>query len=98
MLSGISHDPLHRDIFTPLQLGAMICVPDPDELGEAGKMAAWMNREQVTVAHLTPAMAQLLTEMLDETTAYVASLRYAFLVGDALTRRDVANCASSLRI
>ena len=91
MLSGISHDPLHRDIFTPLQLGAMICVPDPDEIGDAGKMAAWMNREQVTVAHLTPAMAQLLTEMLDDTTDCVASLRYAFLVGDALTRRDVAN-------
>ena len=91
MLSGISHDPLHRDIFTPLQLGAMICIPDPDELGEAGKMAAWMKREQITVAHLTPAMAQLLTERLDDTTDCVASLRYAFLVGDALTRRDVAN-------
>src|SRR5262249_51501662 len=38
MLSGISHDPLHRDIFTPLQLGAMICVPDPDEIGDTGKM------------------------------------------------------------
>jgi non-ribosomal peptide synthetase component F len=27
MLSGLSHDPLHRDIFTPLQLGASICIP-----------------------------------------------------------------------
>ena len=29
MLSGLSHDPLHRDIFTPLQIGAAICVPRP---------------------------------------------------------------------
>ena len=28
MLSGLAHDPLHRDIFTPLQLGGTVCIPD----------------------------------------------------------------------
>ncbi|HEX9940915.1 MAG TPA: amino acid adenylation domain-containing protein, partial [Thermoanaerobaculia bacterium] len=91
MLSGLSHDPLQRDIFTPLQLGATICIPDPAEIGALGRMAEWMRRERVTVAHLTPAMGQLLTETAPGTPAVeVPSLRYAFLVGDVLTRVDVA--------
>ena len=61
MLSGLSHDPLQRDLFTPLYLGASIRVPDPDEVAP-GRLAAWMAREEVTVAHLTPAMGQVLTE------------------------------------
>ncbi len=87
MLSGLSHDPLQRDLFTPLYLGASIRVPDPDEVAPA-RLAAWMAREGVTVAHLTPAMGQVLTEGTEG--LEVASLRRVLLVGDALTRLDVA--------
>ncbi len=93
MLSGLAHDPLHRDVFTPLQLGAAIAVPDPREIGTPGYLAAWMRRERVTVTHLTPAMGQLLAgvESTDGAPAGgVPSLRWAFLVGDVLSRRDVA--------
>jgi amino acid adenylation domain-containing protein/non-ribosomal peptide synthase protein (TIGR01720 family) len=91
LLSGIAHDPLHRDVFTPLQLGASVCVPDPEEIPVPGRVAEWMRREGVTVAHLTPAMGQLLTEGASiEPGDAVTSLRYVFLVGDVLTRRDVA--------
>ena len=62
LLSGLSHDPLHRDIFTPLAFGATICVPDPEKVGTAGWLAAWMNEERITVANLTPAMVQLLVQ------------------------------------
>ena len=34
MCSGISHDPLQRDIFTPLFLGATIHVPDANDIGK----------------------------------------------------------------
>jgi amino acid adenylation domain-containing protein len=85
MLSGLAHDPLQRDIFTPLQIGAAVCIPDPEQMGSPGWLAEWMARERITIAHLTPAMGQLLTESGG---ARVPSLRYAFLVGDALTRRD----------
>ncbi|HEV7506854.1 MAG TPA: non-ribosomal peptide synthase/polyketide synthase [Thermoanaerobaculia bacterium] len=88
MLSGLSHDPLQRDLFTPLFLGAAICVPDPDEVAPV-RLAAWMAREGVSVAHLTPAMGQLLTEGAREGLS-VPSLRYVLLVGDVLTRLDVA--------
>lgn len=91
MLSGLSHDPLHRDIFTPLQLGACICIPSQEEIERPGGIAEWMQRERVSITHLTPAMAQLLTETGNESVpSEVRTLRYAFLVGDVLTRRDVA--------
>ena len=88
MLSGLAHDPLHRDLFTPLQLGASLHVPEADALRVPGQLARWMATEGITVAHMTPQFAQLLspsgagTERLD-------ALRRVFLVGDALKRADV---------
>jgi len=91
MLSGLSHDPLHRDIFTPLTLGARICIPAQEVIETPGSLARWLQQEGVTIANLTPAMGQLLTECAAAAaTVVVPSLRYAFLVGDVLTRRDVA--------
>ena len=91
LLSGLAHDPLQRDMFTPFQLGATICIPDPLEIGVPGRMAEWMRRQEVTVAHLTPAMGQVLTEAVPGVEAVeVPSLRWVFLVGDVLTRLDVA--------
>jgi len=88
MLSGLAHYPLHRDVFTPLQLGGTICIPDAGALEAPARLRAWARREKLTVANLTPAMSQLLTEGdFDE---QIASLRYSFLVGDVLTKRDVA--------
>ncbi|HKB68260.1 MAG TPA: amino acid adenylation domain-containing protein [Pyrinomonadaceae bacterium] len=91
MLSGLAHDPLHRDIFTPLQLGGSICIPEPSDLEAPQKLRAWMKQQRITVANLTPAMSQLLSET-DTTTPdeQLESLRYSFLVGDVLTKRDVS--------
>ena len=91
MLSGISHDPLHRDIFTPLGLGATVCIPDPDTLASPGAVAEWLEREAITVTHLTPAMGQLITEVgAAGRRPRAESLRLAFFVGDVLTKNDVA--------
>jgi amino acid adenylation domain-containing protein len=91
MLSGLAHDPLQRDMFTPLQIGGAICVPDPADITVPGRLAEWMRRQGVTVAHLTPAMGQILTEIPpDIEPPRLDALRWAFLVGDVLTRRDVA--------
>jgi amino acid adenylation domain-containing protein len=90
LLSGLGHDPLQREIFTPLYLGAAIVVPDPADYGLSGRLAAWLRREQVTVSHLTPTLGQLLTELPpDGERVVVPSLRRVLLVGEALTRRDV---------
>lgn len=90
LLSGLAHDPLQRDLFTPLVLGASIHVPAAERLGEPGYLAAWFASVGLTVAHLTPAMAQLLTTTAPNASApTLHTLRLAFLVGDVLTGRDV---------
>jgi thioesterase domain-containing protein/acyl carrier protein len=55
-----------------------------------------MKREEITIAHLTPAMVQLMTEIGIEAPVnggnniFPSSLRYAFFGGDTLTKRDVS--------
>ncbi len=66
-------------------------MPDPERIGDPDWLAGWMRREEVTIAHMTPAMGQLLAESAaEEEGPGVDSLRYVFLVGDVLSRRDVA--------
>ncbi|KAI1317748.1 large subunit of alpha-aminoadipate reductase [Mortierella claussenii] len=96
MLSGIAHDPIQRDIFTPLFLGAQLHIPTTEDIGIPGQLAVWMQNSAVTITHLTPAMGQLLTSHAQNP---VPSLKNAFFVGDILTKRDVhrlqkiaANC------
>ncbi|MCP4658990.1 MAG: amino acid adenylation domain-containing protein, partial [bacterium] len=87
MLSGLAHDPLLRDIFTPLWLGATLIVPDPEEIATPGWLAEWLRREEITVVHLTPAMGRLLdTGPAPPATA----LRYLFFGGDVLGAQDLS--------
>ncbi|KAI8821825.1 uncharacterized protein EV422DRAFT_586674 [Fimicolochytrium jonesii] len=86
MLSGIAHDPIQRDIFTPLFLGAQLRIPTSEDIGLPGRLAEWMAHHGITVTHLTPAMGQLLSA---NATTPIPTLRNAFFVGDVLTKRDV---------
>ncbi|GAA6017490.1 hypothetical protein JCM11491_006841 [Sporobolomyces phaffii] len=85
MLSGIAHDPIQRDIFTPLFLGASLYIPTAEDIGTPGRLAEWMADNAVSVTHLTPAMGQLLSA---QATRPIPSLLNAFFVGDILTKRD----------
>ncbi|KAI8607697.1 hypothetical protein BC830DRAFT_1053041, partial [Chytriomyces sp. MP71] len=87
MLSGIAHDPIQRDIFTPLFLGAQLHIPTSADIATPGQLAAWMANHGITITHLTPAMGQLLSA---NATASIPTLRNAFFVGDVLTKRDVS--------
>jgi amino acid adenylation domain-containing protein len=87
MLSGLSHDPLQRDVFTPLWAGATICIPDPDIIGTS-KLANWMAEEAVTFAHITPPMLKMLADTA-ERGQRITSLRHVFFVGDELTHGEV---------
>ncbi|KAI9098595.1 hypothetical protein DFS34DRAFT_78758 [Phlyctochytrium arcticum] len=86
MLSGIAHDPIQRDIFTPLFLGAQLRIPTAEDIGSPGRLAEWMGQHGITVTHLTPAMGQLLSANASHP---IPTLRNAFFVGDVLTKRDV---------
>lgn len=84
MLSGIAHDPIQRDIFTPLFLGAQLLVPSREDI-QHEKLAEWMRIHGPTVTHLTPAMGQIL---VGGASAEFPSLHHAFFVGDILIKRD----------
>lgn len=84
MLSGIAHDPIQRDIFTPLFLGAQLLVPSKDDI-QYEKLAEWMQKYGATVTHLTPAMGQIL---VGNASAEFSKLHHAFFVGDILIKRD----------
>jgi amino acid adenylation domain-containing protein len=92
MLSALSHDPLQRDVFTPLWFGARLTVPDPDLIGAPGYLAEWLRREEVTVLHLTPAMMELILDSAENGSAKareLPALRRVFVVGDLLKKSDV---------
>ncbi|WP_437947962.1 amino acid adenylation domain-containing protein [Sorangium sp. So ce296] len=82
LLSGLAHDPLLRDVFTPLSLGAALCVPDGEAAAPPG-LSAWLRRAAVTAVHLTPAVGRLLE-------APLPALRRVCFGGEALFPRDVA--------
>jgi L-aminoadipate-semialdehyde dehydrogenase len=91
MLSGIAHDPIQRDIFTPLFLGAQLYVPSKDDI-QHERLAEWMRENGATVTHLTPAMGQIL---VGGASAEFPKLHHAFFVGDILIKRD---CKSLQRL
>jgi amino acid adenylation domain-containing protein len=92
LLAGLAHDPLLRDLFTPLALGGTLCVPAPATYESPVRLLAWMARETVSVAHLTPALAQLLSEGAAAAGGgpRLPALRHVFFGGDLLRGRDAA--------
>jgi amino acid adenylation domain-containing protein len=86
LLSGLAHDPLLRDVFAPLAVGGSIAIPDAGEIGTPGWLAGWMRDSGVTVAHLTPAMAQVVTSSAN---VDLPALRLACFGGDVLRAADV---------
>lgn len=84
-LAGLSSNILQREIFTALSLGAALHIPST-EIANSGKLDSWMRDNAITVAHLTPAMAQVLDQSAKEP---IVSVRRVFFAGDLLTLRDV---------
>ncbi|MGE5820860.1 MAG: amino acid adenylation domain-containing protein [Deltaproteobacteria bacterium] len=85
LLSGLSFNLLHRDVFTPLGLGATLCIPDAEDIAP-GRLAEWLSKEAISIVHLTPAMGQILTRANG---IKLPSLRCVFFGGDQLRKPDV---------
>jgi amino acid adenylation domain-containing protein len=83
LLSGLSHDPLLRDIFTPLSLGAALLIPDPQAVADPRGLAPWLREVRATVAHLTPPMGQVLAAGASQAHD-LPDLRHVFWGGDEL--------------
>lgn len=81
MFSGLVHDPLQRDMFTPLCMGATLCIPSEGEL-EGTHMEQWMREQRPTVLNLTPSMARVLVQACGQPLPW---LRRIFLGGERIT-------------
>jgi amino acid adenylation domain-containing protein len=88
MLSGLSHDPLLRDVFSPLWLGATVCIPDPANYFDPNQLIRWMKMKNISIVHWTPSMCEMLVRPSSD--ELVPKLRYAFFGGDCLRRKVVA--------
>lgn len=60
LLAGAGHDPVLRDILVPLLAGAELHVPPRDVFGDPVVLADWFGRSGITVAHVTPALLEIL--------------------------------------
>jgi acyl-coenzyme A synthetase/AMP-(fatty) acid ligase/acyl carrier protein len=90
LLSTPGHDPLLRDVFTPLWVGATLCVPGAGLIRTPVALLEWLRRERITVLHLTPALGRLLNLAADGVRTEV---RLVCLGGDVLHAEDVAGIA-----
>ena len=88
-LSGLSHDPLLRDVFAPLSLGASLHFPPRGARKDPGALSAWLRASKIAVIHLTPGLSRLISHAPAEHA--LPTLRLAFFGGDRLFGRD-AHC------
>ena len=90
LLSGLSHDPVLRDMLVPLAVGATLCVPGDDVLRDPAALFSWLRQQRVTVAHLTPQLARLITMAPQAAAGQRLGLRIVALGGDQSGAADVA--------
>ncbi|RLT97980.1 non-ribosomal peptide synthetase [Ketobacter sp.] len=89
MMSGLAHDPLLRDIFVPLAIGASIVIPAADWMLNPEALFQWYAENQISVSHLTPSMARMLLDTAPAD-AQLDRLRLLGIGGDRLPRKVVA--------
>ena len=86
MLSGLAHDPLHRDIFLPLLSGGTVCIAPSAPYDSLG-LQAWLNENQITLVNMTPSLATLLTQ---EKSSVLPSIKTILLAGEAVTKNIIS--------
>ena len=87
LLSGLAYNHLHRDIFTALYLGATLYIPEPQIARSPEQLTEWLQQNEITILHLTPALGQLLLTAGEKT---LPSIRWVLFGGDVLTWREIA--------
>jgi amino acid adenylation domain-containing protein len=85
LLSGLSHDPLLRDIFTPLSIGARLCIPRQSVIFDPTELVEWLELNRVTVCHLTPALGEIIITGAELKQTQLPALRHLFWGGDVLS-------------
>ncbi|VVN02333.1 D-alanine--poly(phosphoribitol) ligase subunit 1 [Pseudomonas fluorescens] len=85
LLSGLGHDPVYRDVFTPLSIGATVCIPAQSLVIDPAALAKWIHESAISVIHLTPPLGKLIETGAKLNGRPLNALRYLFWGGDALS-------------
>lgn len=93
MLSGLSHDPVMRDIFLPLSTGGTLCIPQQAMLGDPRSLVEWLLSCRPTVMHATPPLGRLLISAFHGRPR-ISGLKHIFWGGDLLGRDVTAAWAA----
>lgn len=90
MLSGLSHDPLLRDIFSPLCSGAQLRIPRQALYDSPAALSNWLVAERVSHVHLTPSLWDFVSAGVNGSVVS-EGLRWAVFAGEPLTGRHLAS-------
>ena len=83
-LTSLTFDAILRDVFLPLTSGATLCLPDADQDLGAERLLSWLQKEQITLIHTVPAVAQSWLTQIQEK-INLPKLRWIFFSGEPLT-------------
>ncbi|AOX02683.1 non-ribosomal peptide synthetase [Moorena producens PAL-8-15-08-1] len=82
-LTGLSFDAVLRDIFLPLTSGAILCLPQEEDILEPTLILSWLETEQISVLHTVPTLAQSWLTNVPPGVS-LSSLRWLFFAGEPL--------------
>jgi len=85
LLSGLGHDPVYRDVFTPLSIGAKVIIPAQSTVIDPAALARWIHQHGISIIHLTPPLGKLIETGAKISGLQFNALRYLFWGGDALS-------------
>ena len=85
LLSGLGHDPVYRDVFTPLSIGAKVVIPAQSTVVDPAALAKWIHQHGISVIHLTPPLGKLIETGAKISGLQFGELHYLFWGGDALS-------------
>jgi amino acid adenylation domain-containing protein len=88
VLSGLSHDPVLREMLLALWLGATACIPDAGVLDSAATTVRWLARQCCTVVHVTPPRGRLLAAAAESEGVTLPDVRLLALAGAEVTGAD----------
>ena len=94
VLSGLAHDIIMRDIFTPLSIGASLAIPTQNVLFSPSGLVSWLAETKPTICHLTPPLGQIIASGHGDKPR-LPSIRYMFWGGDMLGRDLTARFAAA---
>ena len=89
LLGGLAHDPVLRDMFTPLTCGGRLSVPDAGLFRDPARLLTWLTGQRITVVHLTPQLVRMMAAAADSAPV-LESLELVAVGGDQLTEGDAA--------